>query len=117
MPAPKGQPIKALDPKVAESAFGPLDWAIFEHLPDEGSVLGYHELFKSAKQVLKELNADVPNGASKLTMSELSTRLRVLRLSGHAVAVTSLSGHVAGWQRSNRAIALLGKRDSHRGNA
>jgi hypothetical protein len=119
MPRTVGSANKPIDPKVAEAAFGPLDWAIFERLPDEGSVLGYHQLFKSAKQVLKELNADVEDGAPKLSMPELSTRMRVLRLSGHLVAVTNLAGGVAGWQRSRRAMVLLERRDRHqhdRGN-
>jgi hypothetical protein len=118
MPRTAGSVNKPIDPKVAEAAFGPLDWAIFERLPDEGSVLGYHELYKTANKVLKELNADLEPGAPKLTMSELSTRMRVLRLSGHLVAVTKLAGNIAGWQRSKRAIALLERRDRHhdRGN-
>jgi hypothetical protein len=88
-----------------------LDFAIFEVLPDEGTTLGYHPLYKSAKQVRHELNTALPEGAPQLGPTDLHGRLRALNQVRLIVPVSarSLAGRVDGYQRSNRAKALLGE--------
>jgi hypothetical protein len=100
-----------LDPEVVEANLGPLDFAIFEALPDQGSMLGYHELFVSIRHLTHQLNAGQPDGVPPLATSTVGTRVRVLRMGGLAHAVLSLAGNVEGWQRTPRAKELL---DQHR---
>ena len=102
-------PEEKLTPEVVEANLGILDYAIFDHLPDEGTVLGYHPLYKSARQLLHELNEALPDGAPLLKMPELNTRLRSLHAGGLVlpVAAKNLTGKTDGWQRRRRAANLL----------
>jgi hypothetical protein len=102
------------DPHVIEANLAPIDFAIFAALPDEGSHLGYHPLYKTAKQVTADLNKDMPPDAPKLRTSEVATRIRVMHLAKLVVPVRALAGSILGWQRPPRAKELLARRDEGR---
>ncbi len=118
MPASPGEEARAraLTPAVVEANLQDIDYAIFERLPEEGSKLGYHPLFKSAKRLTEELNAAVPPEA-RLTVGNVSARLRGLLIGGLTVSVSiALSGKVDGWQRTARATQLLEEKQQEEPN-
>lgn len=87
-----------------------LDFAIFDALPDEGGMLGYHPLYKTVKQLRHELNAALPEGAPQLTTGELAARMRTLNQVGGLVvpvSARSLSGKIDGYQRTSYSRGLL----------
>ena len=94
----------------AEERLQPFDFAIMEHLPEEGTVLGYHPLFKTARRLLTELNDGLPADVPKIRIGHLNGRLRVLRQIGIVTPVLKLTGHIDGWQRTLHATDLLNGR-------
>lgn len=100
-----------LSPEVVRANLTDLDYAIFEALPEVGQKLGYHPMFKSAKKLVEELNANVPSEA-RMGVGALGARLRSLSI-GELVAPvsTQLNGRTSGWQRTAVASELLRKRE------
>lgn len=79
----------------------PLDRAILDKLPDEGSMLGYHVLGKTTRALAKELSVPgVP-----VTSAEVATRLRVCKLNG--LVVDQHGGGDRVWQRTFLARRVL----------
>lgn len=97
-----------LSPEKVEKFLTDFDFAIFRILPDEGSKLGFHPQIKSAKQITHELNLALPPEAPRVQVSEVSARLRSLKMGGFVVdVVVNLSGRIGGWQRTPRARAKV----------
>lgn len=80
----------------------PLDFAIIERLPPEGSVLGYHVLASTVKRLADDLNKDVPE-EGQVTSNNISGRLVSMKVEGLVVGVRILGrNNNTGWQRTRK---------------
>lgn len=93
-----------------------LDYVILEVLPNAGTTLGFVALAKQAKGIVKDLNAMLPEGAPKVTSSQVNGRLRVLKLGGLCTSVhVQPVSNGEGWQRTTAGVRLLAERDAEGG--
>lgn len=80
----------------------PVDFAIIENLPAEGSVLGYHVLAATVTMLAEKLNKGVPV-EGQVTSTDLAARLVSMRSAGYVTPVNVMGAKQRnGWQRTRQ---------------
>ncbi len=108
-------PYERITPEEIEASLADLDYAIFERLPEEGKMLGYHPMFVSTRYLADELNDALPEGTPReafLTVGQLGSRMTLLVRAKFVVPVY-LGLHrrkIDGWQRTEKAKEFLDRR-------
>jgi hypothetical protein len=89
----------------------PVDLAVLEMLPAEGTMFGWHVIAIPASGLLRRLNETVPK-EGQLKMSELTGRLVAMK-AANLVVIATLMGEISrksgtqhGWQRTKKGEAL-----------
>ena len=91
--------------RLTAADLSPLHFAILKALPEEGSVLGYSKVARTARELTATLNKPLGTGVPKLTSAQVQAALRSLKIAGFTVSTRLGSG--LGWQVTRQGEAVL----------